>query len=97
MKKLMTRHGRPPGTTTFETGPAQAFGNVVRKRRMEQGVAQEKLAQLAGIERSHMGKIERGKHMPSLILILRIARALDCSSADLLTAMERLMPVMDSH
>jgi predicted transcriptional regulator len=27
-------------------------------------MAQESLAHLAGIERSHMGKIERGEHMP---------------------------------
>jgi transcriptional regulator with XRE-family HTH domain len=55
---------------------------------MEQGIAQEELAALAGIERSHMGKIERGEHMPTLALILRIAVALNQSSADLMAATE---------
>lgn len=55
---------------------------------MEQGIAQEELAALAEIERSHMGKIERGEHMPTLALILKIAAALNRSAADLITATE---------
>lgn len=55
---------------------------------MSQGIAQETLAHLAGIERSHMGKIERGEHVPTLPLILKIARALKCSSAHLMAVME---------
>ena len=67
---------RPPGTTTFDAEPALAFGAAVRVARLTQGVAQEELAAKAGIERSHMGKIERGEHMPNLALILRIAAGL---------------------
>lgn len=55
---------------------------------MEQGMAQEELAASAEIERSHMGKIERGEHMPTLALILRIAVALNRSAADLIAATE---------
>lgn len=44
--------------------------------RTEDGIAQETLAHLAGIERSHMGKIERGEDMPTLALVFKIARAL---------------------
>ena len=51
-------------------------------------MAQEELAALAEIERSHMGKIERGEHMPTLALILRIAVALNRSAADLVAATE---------
>lgn len=51
-------------------------------------MAQEELAALAEIERSHMGKIERGEHMPTLALILRIAVALNRSAADLIAATE---------
>ena len=88
MQKRSIQRGRPAGATTFEAEPAQAFGAAVRAARTEQGVAQETLAHLAGIERSHMGKIERGEHMPTLAIILKIARALGCSSADLMTATE---------
>lgn len=92
MRKRAIQRGRPPGTTTFEAVPARAFGAAVRAARTEQGVAQETLAHLAGIERSHMGKIERGEHMPTLIVILKIARALDRSSADLMAATEAKLP-----
>jgi len=60
----------------------------VREERTNQGIAQETLAHMAGIERSHMGKIERGEHVPTLPLILKIARALKCSSAHLMTLTE---------
>ncbi len=89
MQKRSVRRGRPPGTTTYEAEPALAFGRAVRAARMEQGIAQEELALLAGVERSHMGKIERGEHMPTLALILKISTALKISAADLMGATER--------
>ena len=52
----------------------------MREERTNQGIAQEALAHMAGIERSHMGKIERGEHVPTLPLILEHARSLKCSS-----------------
>jgi len=88
MQKRIVQRGRPPGTTTFEAEPAQAFGEAVRAARKAQGISQEELAALAGIERSHMGKIERGQHMATLALILKIAVALRISSAELMTATE---------
>lgn len=88
MQKRSIQRGRPAGATTYEAEPAKAFGAAVRALRMEHGVAQEDLANLAGIERSHLGKIERGTHMPTLALILKIARALGCSAADLMAETE---------
>ena len=86
MQKRTVQRGRPVGSTTYEPEPALAFGQAVRAARMEQGMAQEELAALAEIERSHMGKIERGEHMPTLALILRIAAALNKSAAELIAA-----------
>lgn len=60
----------------------------MREARSAQGLAQEVLAEQAGIARSHMGKIERGEHMPTLVLILRIAKGLGCSAATLMAATE---------
>ncbi|NMY08814.1 MULTISPECIES: helix-turn-helix domain-containing protein [Pseudomonadota] len=91
MQRRTVQRGRPPGTTRYEAEPAQAFGKAVRAFRMDQGIAQEELAGLAGIERSHMGKIERGEHSPSLALILKIATALKMSGTDLMAATERNM------
>lgn len=92
MQKRAIQRGRPLGATTFEVAPALAFGASVRAARTEDGIAQETLAHLAGIERSHMGKIERGEHMPTLILILKIARALGRSSAELMLETEARLP-----
>ena len=88
MQKRSIQRGRPAGATTYDAELAQAFGAAVRALRTERGIAQESLAHLAGIERSHMGKIERGEHMPTLALILRIAAALNKSAADLIAATE---------
>jgi len=43
-----------------------------------------------------MGKIERGEHVPTLPLILKISKALRISSADLMAATERNMNADDS-
>ncbi|MFT4100479.1 MAG: helix-turn-helix transcriptional regulator [Burkholderiaceae bacterium] len=89
MQKRSVQPGRPAGTTTHDAELAHAFGAAVRALRMERGIAQESLAHLAGIERSHMGKIERGTHQPTLALILKIAVALGVSAAELMGAAER--------
>ncbi|ETE31718.1 hypothetical protein B398_06735 [Xylella fastidiosa 32] len=89
MQKRTVQRGRPPGTTRYEAEPALAFGKAVRAFRMDQGVAQEELASMAGIERSHMGKIERGEHLPSLAVILKVAAALKMSGTELMAATER--------
>lgn len=64
----------------------------MRVLRTEDGVAQETLAHQAGIERSHMGKIERGEHMPTLAMILKIARALGRSAGELMLETEARLP-----
>lgn len=71
--------GRPRGTKSFDPAPAIAFGAAVRERRLRIGISQEELASRAQVERSHMGKIERGEHMPNFVLILRLANALQIS------------------
>ncbi|MGV2528301.1 UNVERIFIED_CONTAM: helix-turn-helix transcriptional regulator, partial [Bacillus thuringiensis] len=85
------QRGRPAGATTFDAELAQAFGAAVRALRTERGIAQESLANLAGIERSHMGKVERGEHMPTLAIIFKIAGALECSTTVLMGKTEELL------
>ncbi|WP_227430304.1 helix-turn-helix domain-containing protein [Psychrobacter sp. I-STPA6b] len=54
-----------------------AFGKRVREVRKEQGLSQEKLAELANIDRSYMGNIERGEKNVTLKKIYEICDALD--------------------
>lgn len=92
MQKRAVQRGRPSGTKTYEEVPAKAFGEAVVAARTEDGISQEALAHLAGIERSHMGKIERGEHAPTLVLILRIAKALGRSAGELILETEARLP-----
>ncbi|UBT80460.1 helix-turn-helix transcriptional regulator [Pseudomonas amygdali] len=91
MQKRSVQRGRPAGTTNYEAEPAAAFGAAVRAARLRKGVAQDEFAGVAGVERSHLGKIERGEHMPTLAMILRISVALEISSADLMAATEEIL------
>lgn len=85
------RPGRPKGSTTYEELPAQIFGQILRQIRRDKGVSQEELAHLAGLDRNHIGKIERGKHMPTLGIILRVAKALNVPAAYLVAKAEGVL------
>ncbi len=60
------------------------LGAAIRARRMALPLSQEALADLAEIDRSHMGKIERGERNVTFLNILRIAKAMQCKPSDLL-------------
>lgn len=59
-------------------------GAAIRAKRKALEVSQEELADNVGMDRSHMGRIERGERNVSLINIIRIARALDCVPSEIL-------------
>lgn len=59
------------------------IGQRVRARRRELTLSQEALADAAGIDRSHMGKIERGERNVTILSLAKIANALDCELAHL--------------
>ncbi len=60
------------------------FGEVVRARRKSLNLSQEALADYAEVDRSHMGKIERGERNISFLNIVRIANAVQCKPSELL-------------
>lgn len=60
------------------------LGLAIRSARKLQAISQEALADLAGIDRSHVGKIERGERNVSILNVVRIACALHCKPSDLL-------------
>lgn len=60
------------------------LGAAIRARRKEQGVSQEELAISSGVERSNMGKIERGENNLSVLNLIRIADALDSKAAEIM-------------
>ncbi|MBS7348683.1 MAG: helix-turn-helix transcriptional regulator [Comamonas sp.] len=62
-----------------------SFGERVRQIRKEKGLSQETLADLAGIDRSYMGHIERGDQNITLTKIYQISKALRVSVSDLIS------------
>ncbi|WP_079753955.1 helix-turn-helix domain-containing protein [Pseudomonas aeruginosa] len=65
-------------------GSLTRLGSAIRARRTALGLSQEALADSAGIDRSHMGKIERGERNVTFLNIQRIALAVRCLPSDLL-------------
>lgn len=67
-------------------GSLKRLGEAVRAARKARGLSQEALADAAGIDRSHMGKIERGERNVTLLNVGRIASAMGCRPSDLLAS-----------
>ncbi len=58
-------------------------GRNVRQLRQDKGLTQEQLAFEAGLDLTYVGGIERGRRNPSLLVMVRLAAALDAEIADL--------------
>lgn len=66
----------------------QQFGTLIRSRRKAIGLGQEALADKAGLHRTHVSLLERGKRMPSLLVIQKLAAALETTMASLMEELE---------
>jgi transcriptional regulator with XRE-family HTH domain len=66
----------------------QRFGSIIRRRRTAIGLGQEALADKAGLHRTHVSLLERGKRMPSLEVVRKLAAALETTMASLMTELE---------
>jgi putative transcriptional regulator len=56
-----------------------ALNNRLREVRTERGLTQEQLADHIGVTRKTINTVERGVFLPSTVLALKLARALDTS------------------
>lgn len=57
--------------------------NVQRARR-ERGLSQEELAHRAAVHQTYLSGVERGTRNPTILVLDKIARAMDLDPADLL-------------
>lgn len=62
---------------------SKIVGDRIRILRAEKGFSQEELASQAGIDPSHLGRLERGERNPSLISLEKIINALGVTFEDL--------------
>ncbi|HEX4294942.1 MAG TPA: helix-turn-helix transcriptional regulator [Rhizomicrobium sp.] len=65
-----------------------ALGHEIRRHRNAKGLSQEKLAELAGLNRNYIGFVERAERSPRVMTIFRIARALDLHPGELIREMK---------
>jgi transcriptional regulator with XRE-family HTH domain len=66
--------------------PRVLFGKRVRGLRLERGLSQEKLAELADLHRNYVGGVERGERNVALLNIVALAHALKVKPTKLLEA-----------
>jgi transcriptional regulator with XRE-family HTH domain len=64
------------------------FGKVVLRRRLEAKQGQDDFAAKAEIHRTTLSALERGKHLPNLALIHRLAKAFGVTMAVLVAEAE---------
>lgn len=66
-----------------------AFGAVLRARRLQAALTQEQLALEADIRRTYVSMLELGQHQPTLNMLFTLAKALHCEPSDLLLEVEQ--------
>lgn len=65
-----------------------AFRKALREARRSRKLSQEKLAELADLDRTYIGMLERGVREPSLHTVFKIARGLRMRARDLVALVE---------
>ncbi|EMX0221670.1 helix-turn-helix transcriptional regulator [Vibrio fluvialis] len=65
------------------------FGKKVQELRLEQSLSQEKLAEIAELDRTYISSIERGQRNVSILNIVKIALALGTTASLLLEGVEK--------
>ncbi len=63
---------------------AKSFGYIFKGKRKEAGLSQDEIALRSGIDRSYVGRIERGEVNISLEKVYLLAEVIGCSPKDLL-------------
>ncbi len=70
--------------TDLEKQQLKRFGLHLRALRLERGISQEKLAELADLNRTYLGDVERGERNISFLNLLKLSKALGCLLSELL-------------
>jgi transcriptional regulator with XRE-family HTH domain len=60
-----------------------SLGRKVKELRLKNGISQEKLAVLAGLDRTYISSIEKGDRNVSILVVEKLAKALKVKPQDL--------------
>jgi transcriptional regulator with XRE-family HTH domain len=75
----------------------RAFALTIRNLRRDKGLAQEQLALIAGLDRSFVGRIERGIHAPTIWTIYKFLPAFGISLRCFARTFEEALAVIVSR
>ena len=65
-----------------------ALGEALKRLRLSRGISQEMLALLAEVDRSYVGRVERGDNNVAILTLQRLTSALNVSLARLMREAE---------
>jgi transcriptional regulator with XRE-family HTH domain len=80
----------------------ELFGQRLRELRRKRGLTQGVVADRVGCSQSHLSTIEWGERVPNLLMIIRLALALECRVTELMGSFDRadlrsMLPETDAH
>jgi len=74
-----------PNLTQHRQHPSLiALGETIRSLRINRGISQEDLAFMASVDRTHVGRVERGDNNVAFLTLKKLADALEVSVAQLM-------------
>lgn len=75
-----------PNSTQHRQHPILlSIGQSIRTARLEKKMSQEQLALLSEVDRSYIGRVERGDNNVAILTLAKISSALDLSLSDLMS------------
>lgn len=61
-----------------------ALGSAIRRMREARSISQERLALIAEVDRSYVGRVERGDNAVAVLTLIRLADAMGISASTLM-------------
>ncbi|MEZ2141998.1 helix-turn-helix transcriptional regulator [Bradyrhizobium sp. DN5] len=68
--------------------PNITLGKIISGLRHSAGLSQEELADRAGIHRTYVSQIERGLKSPTIVMLLRLSKALETTPSKIMRQLE---------
>ena len=69
--------------------PLKVFSDRLKELREKRAISQQRLSELAGLNRNYVSDVERGRRNPCLNNIVKLAEALDVSPAELFRGFDK--------
>ncbi len=76
---------------------AGKLGGLVQRLRLQRGLSQEAFAQACGLERAHVGKIERGEVNVTVATTLSLVKGLDLTLVGFFSELEKELGSTDKE